>query len=92
MRGVQQILRAAEQILRAFLRHKLQKTFWADARPAGEQSLKVIFAQPDVRRDFLKAWLVFEMIFKVQDRLLDTQVIIGQLFEISLCVHSFSFC
>src|SRR5215211_1481610 len=91
MRGIQQILRAVEQILRAFLRQKLQKALRADPCPASEQSLKVVLAQTDVCRDLFQRWLVFIMIFKVQDCLLDAQVIIGQLFAVYLNVHSLSF-
>src|SRR6266487_2244040 len=87
MRSIQKVLGTAQQILRTFLGEELQKPFWADSCPAGENSLKMIFAQPNVCCYLFQAWLLFKVIFKVQDRLLDAQVIFRALFEINLSVH-----
>jgi hypothetical protein len=67
-----------DQILRAFFCQKLQKAFRADARPTGEQSFKMTLAQPDVRRHFFMAGLVFVMVFIAQDHLFDAQAIFGR--------------
>src|SRR6266498_2176928 len=87
MSSLQKVLGPAQQILGTFLGEELQKTFWADSCPAGENSLKMVFAQPDVRCNFFQAWLLFIVIFKEQDRLLDAQVIFRALFEINLSDH-----
>src|SRR5260370_26750642 len=92
MRGLQKILGLREQFLRSFLGQVLQKALWADACPVGEYPLKVEFAQPNLRCDLRQAWLFPIMIFKVQDGLLDTQVILGKLFETGeRGIHRFSF-
>ncbi len=82
--GVQQVFGPAEQFLGAFLGQELQKTLGTDPGPAGEQSLKVILAQTDARGNLLQAGLLLIMVFKVQDRLLDAQVIFRALFEIEI--------
>jgi hypothetical protein len=89
MRGVQQVFRTVEQFLRAFLCQELHEALRTDSRPAREDPLEVGFAQTEICRQFLDARLVLIMVFKVQDRLLDAQVIVGKLFK--FCVHSFSF-
>ena len=77
MRGLQQIFGLIQKRFGTFFRQKLKKTLGADPCPASEQSLKMIFAQPDVRGHLIQLWLIFIMIFKVQDRLLDAQVILS---------------
>ena len=80
--GIQQVFGLIEQFLCAFLGQILQESFRADTCPACEHPLKVIFTQSDAGRHFIQFGLIFIMIFKVLDRLLDAQVIFGKLFVI----------
>ena len=90
--GIQQVFGLAEQFLGAFLGQVLQEALGADACPACEHPLKMIFTQSDAGRHFIQVGLVFIMDFKVLDRLLDAQVIFGKLFVIGeRFFHFFSF-
>ena len=58
-----------------FGRQKLQETFWADASPAREQSLEMVFAEVRGAGDRREVRLIQEVGPQVRDGLLDALVV-----------------
>ena len=77
--SVEQVAGAGQESLGIFAGQKLQEALGADAGPAGEKALEVVFTQANAGGDLVQVGLAIGIIFDKTDGLLNAGIISGKL-------------